>query len=78
MFEHDTKLGTITITTEEYARLVRNSAYLEVILAHKIDKAYPSDVEAEIQRIQGILLPLTIVTEAEGVRKAPEEGEDDA
>ena len=64
-------IPTVTIPMEEYKMLIRNSSMLEIILNHKIDKAYPSEVESETLRIQKLMAPLTI--------EAPEnaaEGED--
>lgn len=45
--------NTITITAEEYARLIRRSTLLDVIMAVSIDtKSYMSDLEKAIVRVK--------------------------
>ena len=53
-------INTCFITTEEYSRLIRCASFLEAILAHKIDKSFPSEAEKEILRIQELMKPPVI------------------
>ena len=81
-------INTCIITTVEYARLVRYAAYLDCILAHEIDKVYPSEAEKEILRIKKIICPCALDCELRGVPmvepdsgagpEAPKEESDDA
>ncbi len=45
-------VGTMVITTDEYKDLVRRSVMLDVLLSHKVDRAYPSEIEREVVRFR--------------------------
>lgn len=64
------EMNTVNVSLEEYKMLIRNSTLLEIILNHKIEKSFPSEVELEILRIQKLVAPLTV--------KAPEDAAEDA
>ena len=63
-------INTITIDVEDYAGLIRRSALLDVIMACKSDKAYPSETEKEVLRIKEIIGPSALT-----VSDPEEEGE---